>query len=204
MIILRNQRGSYTLGRIVSSLFIIAGLGFLLYGGGKLLQTYLNESKRLEEAKTFVSDELVTDPQIIDVDYDFSIGETIGLLYIPRLERELPIVEGTDEDDLEHGVGHYRDTGFPGENRQILLSGHRDTVFRNFGELEPGDEFHIKMEHGTFVYEFVDNEIVDADDTTVIDFEREDEYLTISTCYPFNFVGSAPDRYVIYAYPKIN
>src|SRR5690625_1965940 len=204
MIILRNQRGSYTLGRIVSSLFIIAGLGFLLYGGGKLLQTYLNESKRLEEAKTFVSDELVTDPQIIDVDYDFSIGETIGLLYIPRLERELPIVEGTDEDDLEHGVGHYRDTGFPGENRQILLSGHRDTLFRNFGELEPGDEFHIKMEHGTFVYEFVDNEIVDADDTTVIDFEREDEYLTISTCYPFNFVGSAPDRYVIYAYPKIN
>lgn len=191
------------MGRILSILLIIAGLGFLLYGGSQLWQTKANESKRLEEAQSFVSNEIVTevDEDISKHYEDFKTGQTVGTLYIPRLDRELPIVEGTDEEDLEHGVGHYSDTGYPGENRQILLSGHRDTVFRNFGELEHGDEFHIKMENGLFIYKFKDHEIVSADDTTVIDLDRKDEYLTISTCYPFSYIGSAPDRFVIYAYP---
>src|SRR5699024_8088312 len=191
--------GVLLLGRILSYLFITVGLGLLLYGGFQLLQTHLNESKRLDEAKSFVSENLVTEvDENISDNYDFFTGETIGMLYIPRLDRELPIVEGTDEDELEHGVGHYSDTGYPGENRQILLSGHRDTVFRNFGELEHGDEFHVKMKNGVFIYEFIDHEIVSADDTTVIDLNRKDEYLTISTCYPFSYIGSAPDRFVIY------
>lgn len=190
-------------GRIFSFLFITVGLGLLLYGGYQLLDTYLKESNSLKEAKSFVSDEVVTEiDENISDHYNFYKGETIGTLYIPRLDRELPIVEGTDEEELEHGVGHYSDTGYPGENRQILLSGHRDTVFRNFGELEHGDEFHVKMKNGTFIYEFRDHEIVSADDTTVIDLNREDEYLTVSTCYPFSYIGSAPDRFVIYAYPK--
>src|SRR5699024_3756524 len=97
----------------------------------------------------------------------------------------------------------YADTGFPGENRQILLSGHRDTVFRQFGELEDGDEFNVKMEHGTFIYAIEDNEIVSVDDTTVIYQTQSDELLTVSTCYTFSYIGSAPDRYVVYAYPVI-
>src|SRR5699024_12569951 len=75
-----------------------------------------------------------------DIYDSISQGETVGVLYIPRLEREIPIIEGTDEEELAQGVGHYKDTGYPGENKQILLSGHRDTVFRQFGELEHGDE----------------------------------------------------------------
>lgn len=192
------------LGRILSFLFISVGLALLLYGGFQLWQTHFYENKRLDEAQAFVSDELVTEvDENISEHYDFETGETIGTLYIPRLEREIPIVEGTDEEELKHGVGHYSDTGYPGENRQILLSGHRDTVFRNFGELKHGDEFHVKMKNGLFVYEIVDHEIVSADDTTVIDLNRKDEYLTVSTCYPFSYIGAAPDRYVLYAYPKI-
>lgn len=193
------------MGRILSFLFITAGLGLLLFGGYQLLDTHLKEKRSLEEAKAFVSEEIVTEiDENISDNYDFYKGDTIGTLYIPRLDREIPIIEGTDEDELKHGVGHYSDTGYPGENRQILLSGHRDTVFRNFGELEHGDEFHVKMKNGTFIYEFIDHEIVSADDTTVIDLNREEEYLTVSTCYPFNFIGNAPDRFVIYAYPKLN
>lgn len=187
--------------RFISWILIIGGASFLLYGGYQLYESHANESKRLDEAKAFVSEEVVETVEE-PYEYDFSIGETIGVLYIPRLDRELPIVEGTDEEELAQGVGHYRDSGLPGENRQILLSGHRDTVFRQFGELEHGDEFHIQMEHGTFIYVIHDHEIVPADDTTVIDPNRQEEYLTVSTCYPFTFVGSAPDRYVLYAYPK--
>src|SRR5699024_12558790 len=115
------------------------------------------------------------------------------------LDRVSLIVVVTNEEELTEGVGYYADTGLTGENRQIRLSGHRDTVFRQFGELEDGDEFHVKMEHGTFIYAIEDNEIVSSDDTSVIDPSREDEVLTVSTCYPFSYIGSAPDRYVVYA-----
>lgn len=202
----RKITGVTSLFRFISWIFIIVGASFLLYGGYQLLESHLNEGKRLEEAKSIISEEVVEaveNPEDMSKFYEnMKTGETIGLLYIPRLDREIPIIEGTDEEELSQGVGHYKDTGFPGENKQILLSGHRDTVFRQFGELEHGDEFHIKMEHGTFVYTIEDHEIVDADDRTVIDPNREDEYLTVSTCYPFSYVGSAPDRYVLYAYPK--
>lgn len=188
------------MGKWLSFLLITVGISLLFFGGYQLLKAYLDESKRLEEAKAFISEEVVQ--QFDGTVADYTQGETIGMLYIPRLDRELPIIEGTDEEELAQGVGHYSATGYPGQKRQILLSGHRDTVFRQFGELKPGDEFHVKMAYGTFIYEFVDYEIVPADDTTVIDLTREEEYLTISTCYPFTYVGSAPDRYVIYAFPK--
>lgn len=191
--------------KFISWIFILVGASFLLYGGYQLYDSYMNESKRLDEAKSIISDDIVKADAEVDYSeiYDnISQGDTVGMLYIPRLDREIAIIEGTDEEELSQGVGHYFDTGYPGENRQILLSGHRDTVFRQFGDLENGDEFHIKMEHGTFIYEISDHEIVSADNTTVIDPSREDEYLTVSTCYPFSFIGSAPDRYVLYAYPK--
>lgn len=194
--------------RALSIILLIAGLGFLGYGGFQLYQTHAMESKRLDEASSFVSNTVIKDAKEIntkDFNYDdFKTDDTIGIFYIPRLDREIPIIEGTDEDELAKGVGHFSGTGFPGQNKQILLSGHRDTVFRDFGELQDGDELHVKMKHGTFIYVIEDSEtqIVSADDTTVIDSSREDEVLTVSTCYPFSFIGNAPDRYVIHAYPQ--
>ena len=195
--------------RILSIILLIVGIGFLGYGGFQLYQTHAMESERLDEASEFISNVVIKDINNIsetdEMRYEeFKTDETIGIFYIPRLDREIPIIEGTDEDELAKGVGHYSGTGFPGQNKQILLSGHRDTVFRDFGELQDGDELHIKMEQGTFVYVIKDSEtqIVPADDTTVIDPNRQDEVLTVSTCYPFSFIGNAPNRYVIYAYPK--
>ncbi len=186
----------------LSVLLIIVGFSILAYAGFQLYSSSANESKRLNEA--VVSDKIINHFESDTFDYSiFNTGDTIGVLYIPRLDREIPIIEGTDEDELAQGVGHYKGTGFPGENKQILLSGHRDTVFRKFGDLQDGDEFHLKMEHGTFIYEIKDHLIVSADDTSVIDPDREDEVLTVSTCYPFSYIGSAPDRYVVHAYPVI-
>src|SRR5699024_7508071 len=178
--------------RKLSVVFIIVGLAILSYGGYELYSSSADESKRLEDASTIISENVINEFEEDSIDYTkFNQGDTIGVLYIPKLDREIPIVEGTDEKELAQGVGHYSGTGFPGENKQILLSGHRDTVFRNFGDLEDGDEFHIQMEHGTFVYAIRDSEtvIVPANDTTVIDPSREDEVLTVSTCYPFSYIG---------------
>lgn len=190
--------------RLFSWLLMIAGLLFLAFGGYQLWSSSAKEKERISEAQAMLATENQDTKDILKEDImnlEYQTGETIGLLYIPKLDREIAIIEGTDEEELAQGVGHYYDTGLPGQNRQILLSGHRDTVFRNFDQLEHGDEFHVKMEYGTYVYQINDHEIVSADNTTVIDPSRKDEYLTVSTCYPFSMIGNAPDRYVLYAYP---
>lgn len=130
---------------------------------------------------------------------DYEPGDVMGILHIPKLNIELPIISGTEEPQLSRGVGHHRSTWLPGQENQILLSGHRETVFRRLGELVHGDHIEIRMEHGVFTYEIFDTEIVSGDDRTVIGPTDPDEILVLSTCYPFTFIGSAPDRYVLYA-----
>jgi sortase (surface protein transpeptidase) len=76
------------------------------------------------------------------------MGETIGLLSIPSLKAELPIIHGTDEDNLEKGVGDYANSVLPGENDNSVLAGHRDTVFRKLGDLKIGDLLVTKTKAG--------------------------------------------------------
>lgn len=127
-------------------------------------------------------------------------NEVIGKLAIPKLETELPIIEGTDEEMLARGVGHYGGTAFPSDDEQIVLSGHRDTVFRNFDRLAVGDRFVVKLPYGEFEYEIRSTDIVDKDDTTVIR-SMGTEVLVVTTCYPFRYIGDAPERFIVYAYP---
>ncbi|BBP87118.1 hypothetical protein BsIDN1_07360 [Bacillus safensis] len=112
-------------------------------------------------------------------------GEAIGLLHIPKLKAELPIVEGTDADDLAKGVGHFHESYFPNEHGQIVLSGHRDTVFRRTGELVKGDQLIIELSYGRFVYVIEKTKIVKKDDQSIITLQQEKEELVLTTCYPF-------------------
>ena len=126
-------------------------------------------------------------------------GEVSGLLEIPKINAELAIVEGTDPNDLEKGVGHYQCSFYADENGQIVLSGHRDTVFRRAGELELGDILTERIPYGNYHYEIVETWIVSADDTSIITLQDSEEELILTTCYPFSYIGGAPDRYIMYA-----
>lgn len=192
--------------RFLSFLLILGGVGCLIYGGMQLWSQHYQRNEALQVARQLVSDQEGTpshdQPSIPgSPPQELRDGDVLGILHFPRLEQDLPIVHGTDEDELERGVGHYATTALPGQNDQILFSGHRDTVFRRMGELEIGDEIVVEMEYGTFTYKITATDIVDADDTSVIRSTAPDEVLTLSTCYPFTYVGSAPDRYIIYAEP---
>src|SRR5690625_4313792 len=182
-------------------LLMFAGFIFIAFGGYQLIKTEQAQSKSLEEAQTLIANKKDSPDPISAEDFSPDHGETVGLLHIPKLEADLPIVEGTDEDELDKGVGHYAGTAYPFQNDQIVLSGHRDTVFRRMGELEIGDILTVQMEYGERDYEIVDTKIVDADDRTIIVPTAPDEVLTVTTCYPFSFIGSAPDRYIITALP---
>ena len=126
------------------------------------------------------------------------IGDLMGELIIPKLDATLPIIHGTDEDELEKGVGHFAESVLPGENDNSVLSGHRDTVFRELGEVGKGDLLIVETYAGTFTYKVRQVRIVDEDDRTVI-VPKPKAVLTVSTCYPFDYVGYAPDRYILVA-----
>ena len=125
-------------------------------------------------------------------------GERFGTLTIPVLRRTLPIVEGTGGDELKKGVGHYSRSVMPGAADDCVLSGHRDTVFSGLGKVGIGDRLIVRTSAGEFTYEVRRVRIVHKDDRTVI-VPTDHAVLTVTTCYPFHFVGSAPDRFVLVA-----
>lgn len=190
----------------VALLLLAGGLCLIGYALMQMLSTNQSEKAALAEAKEYlklasVFDDKVTveNQKTFTSNLSFQNGETIGILQIPNLNKELPIVEGTDDTSLKQGVGHYTGTVYPGEKDQILLSGHRDTVFTGLDKLQNGDSIIVKMAHGTFTYAIVDTEIVEQNDETVIRSTAPEELLTLSTCYPFRYIGNAPQRYVVHA-----
>ncbi len=188
----------------LSYLLIVVGLCIVGYAVWEIIDTKMQTSQSLNEAKAMV--ESPPNKEVYkeeDGTFKPPMGEAVGILQIPKLKADLPIVEGTDPDDLEKGVGHYKGSYYPNENGQIVLSGHRDTVFRKAGELEIGDTLKVALPYGNFEYEITDTKIVEADDLSIITLQNETEELLLTTCYPFSYVGNAPQRYIIYAKKKV-
>lgn len=125
-------------------------------------------------------------------------GDNIGSLSIPALERVLPIFQGTGVKELEKGVGHFNQSVLPGEEDNCVLSGHRETVFRQLDKLKMGDQLIVQTTAGIFTYEVNGTRIVREDDKTVI-VPTEHAVLTLTTCYPFNTPGYSPERYIVSA-----
>lgn len=125
-------------------------------------------------------------------------GENIGSLTIPAIDRKFPVIQGTSEDELALGVGHFIKSALPGENDNCVLSGHRNTVFSKLGEIRKGNQLIVQTTAGTFVYVVTETKIVHANDRTVI-VHTEHAVLTLTTCYPFIYEGHAPDRFIVSA-----
>lgn len=127
-----------------------------------------------------------------------SEGDVIGELLIPTLYLRLPIYEGSSVETLKKGVGHFSQSVMPGLNDNCILSGHRDTVFSKLGKLVVDDILIVTTDDGTFTYKVSKMRIVEKDDRTVI-VPTDHGVMTLTTCYPFHFIGSAPQRYIVSA-----
>jgi LPXTG-site transpeptidase (sortase) family protein len=141
-----------------------------------------------------------TSPPTQNSDSTLQVGSQIGQLIIPKISAYLPIVEGTDDNSLKKGVGKYRGYGTvaPDQTGHVVLSGHRDTVFRKLGQLKNGDKIYIKYKNRIYTYQIRKTWITHAEDRTVI-VPIPRPVLTVTTCYPFDYKGNAPDRYIIRA-----
>jgi sortase A len=184
-----------------SIIVMLVGLLLISYSAYEIFQQKHEQAKALEDARSKVSSQDHSDKHDDSPasEYSFQKGDAAGILTIPTLNKELPIIEGTDEEELEKGVGHYTSTKLPNQNDRIFLAGHRDTVFKRMGELKEGDQLSIEMKGTTYTYEIYEMFIVDETDLSVLESTSPKEILTLSTCYPFEYLSSTEERYIINA-----
>jgi len=126
------------------------------------------------------------------------IGDLIGKIEIGRVGLSAIIAEGTDSRTLRRAVGHVPSTPLPGDAGNVVLAGHRDSFFRALRSVEEGDEIEVTTPGATLRYAVTAIEVVGSEDTDVM-WPTKDKSLTLITCYPFHYIGPAPDRYVVRA-----
>jgi sortase A len=122
----------------------------------------------------------------------------IGRIEIPRLLLSVVVIEGIDRTTLRRAIGHIPGTALPGHPGNVGLAGHRDTFFRPLKDLRIKDEIRLSTLKGDFKYVVASITIVNPDDVGVLAASREN-VLTLVTCYPFYYVGPAPQRWIVRA-----
>ena len=128
------------------------------------------------------------------------IGEKYGNVRIDSIGVNLPLYHGDSLQILKNGIGHSPDSYFPGEGGSILCMGHNyKTMLRNFSELEIGDIINVTTDYGEFNYKIYDMKILNETDTDKAPIQKNKEIFMIYTCYPFNNIGYAYQRYMVYA-----
>jgi sortase A len=125
-------------------------------------------------------------------------GDVLGRLEIPRLKLSVIVAEGDDTGTLSVAAGHLPDTPMPWAGGNSVIAAHRDSYFRPLQRIRNGDVVTLTTIRGTFRYEVTDASVVEPDDLSVLE-QTPHASLTLITCYPFSFVGTAPQRFVVRA-----
>ena len=195
-------RDNRSLVKVLSLGVILLGIGLISFAiCGIWFQTHYSNKVNIPvedvNVKSDTSNLLPAEEKTLYPVYPVE-GDNIGSLTIPTLNRKLNILQGTAEKELKKGVGHFIQSVLPGEKDNCVISGHRETAFRQLNKLKIGDSLILQTSAGTFTYEVSSTRIVNKDDKTVI-VPTEYAALTMTTCYPFNYIGDAPDRYIVSA-----
>jgi sortase A len=122
----------------------------------------------------------------------------LSVLRIPRLELVVPVLEGTDDWTLNRAVGHIEDTAAPGTAGNSGIAGHRDGFFRGLKDIRVGDRLEIETVGSVESYRVERTWVVEPEDVSVLD-PTATSSVTLVTCFPFYFIGSAPQRFIVRA-----
>jgi sortase A len=120
----------------------------------------------------------------------------MAVLRIPKIHLEVPVFDGTDELNLNRGVGRIIGTSKPGQRGNVGIAGHRDGFFRGLKDIRAGDTVELLTIRGTVKYVVEQVQIVQPEDVSILS-DRGIPYLTLVTCYPFYYIGDAPQRYIV-------
>lgn len=192
--------------------FALAGISLLAYCGFVLWQArefQLQESRALDSLELPAQSETVATspapPEAVPVAAAVARRRTpqsprglVGRVEVPRLGLAAMVIEGSDAAVLRRAVGHVPGTALPGEAGNVAITGHRDTFFRPLRNIRQDDLIHLTTPKGQFWYRVTSISVVAPDNIAVLQ-PGSGEALTMVTCFPFSFVGSAPRRFVVHA-----
>ena len=174
------------LARVLLTAGVIA-LGYAAYVVIDATAYQALEHRRFERVRSGAS----AAPPVVD-------GESIGEIQIPRLGLTAIVVQGESAAVLRRAVGHLADTALPGEAGNVVLAGHRDTFFRPLKGVRVGDAIGLHTRDGDFAYLVESTAVVPPSDVQVLR-PTSGHTLTLITCFPFTYLGSAPDRFIVRA-----
>jgi sortase A len=138
-------------------------------------------------------------PTKIAAAVEHAAADVIGRIEIPALALSAPITADYDGDSLHRGVGHIPGTAVPGGLGTVGLVGHRDSFFRPLSRISTKMEVRLIDKSGTYHYVVDSTEVVSPDKVEVLNIGSRPE-LTLITCFPFDYVGAAPERFIVHAH----
>ena len=184
---------------IVALLVAILIIGSIkLFFGAKIEETISLVNKvAIDLSKKEVKETVLNDNKIKNYP---EYGTQYATIEIPKIDVNLPVYFGDTLEVLKKGVGHSSGSYFPGEGGSIVYMGHNSkNVFRRFSELQIGNEITVKTNYGEYKYKIYDMQLIKETEIDKLPIQKEKEILMIYTCYPFNNIGYATQRYVVYA-----
>ena len=196
-----------TISNIIVALLIavVLLLSIKLFLGRKIdeIFTLINKvsitpAEKAEPVQTTISTDSDTETTTIKNYPEY--GTQYATIKIDKIDVNLPVYYGDTLEILKKGVGHSSGSYFPGEGGSIIYMGHNSKkMFRRFSELQKGNEIKVTTSYGEYTYKIYDMQLIKETETDKLPIQRDKEILMIYTCYPFNNVGYATQRYVVYA-----
>lgn len=175
--------------RLAFHIFLVVGLLAVGYANYIIVDAQTFQAIQLRK---FAHDVPIVEP------HSPAIGERVGEIEMPRLALKAVILQGDSSQVLRRGVGHLPGTPMPGEWGNVGLAGHRDSFFRPLRQIRPGDIIILRTLKGQFQYRVESTRVVSPANIEVLAATDKRE-LTLVTCFPFNYVGAAPHRFVVRA-----
>ena len=173
------------------------GLVLLCLVGAATLQAKLYQ----RHAKQLLQSELqrASVSKVVHPHAQIKENDVLGRLDIPRVGVSVAVLQGTGSRTLRLGTGHIESTSFPEDSGNVGIAGHRDTFFRALRDIRKNDEIQLQTATGLFHYRVDWIRVVTPDDVSVLAPSAE-AALTLVTCYPFQFLGAAPKRFIVRAH----
>ena len=205
----QRVRAASSIWLVVETLSFVLGVGCLVYTGVRYvdgMRASRDALDRFVELRTLArrteTPELTLwSPQRIAAwqnTLTLPREEPLAVLHIPTIRLDVPVLEGSSDLILDRGAGHVEETAMPGAPGNSGIAGHRDGFFRGLKDVKLGDAIELETLQETQTYRIARTWIVNPEDVSVLDPTPE-QSITLVTCYPFYFVGSAPQRYIIRA-----
>lgn len=189
-------------GRALGTLLILLGAGLLTWYFLETWARHRAQRRALEELAALedaVDRNELPDPGNLPIPElpPPRPGEPVGRIQIPAVDVDVVAFEGIDQQTLSRGAGHFPGTAKPGERGNTSFAAHRDSFFRGLRRIEIGDRIRIETPTGEYHYTVSETRVVEPHQVEVVESRGVPE-VTLVTCYPFDYVGPAPRRFVVH------